>query len=289
MSMKWPERTIKEPDRELPKPTPDQLMSASEIFHDNSALRSSNTQLYSWIAHVNSAPDIRGVISRAFTHFPGCPVTPLPRNFAPSPRSFEEILENRRSARDFNGEPMSLETLSKLLYFGDGISTWWNTPDGLDWPLRTAPSGGGLFPIETYCMVLNVEGLAPGLYFYHHLKHNLECVVEKDLTGALSEAIPGQAESVRSASVCVILSAVMQRIKFKYGERAYRFLMLEAGHIAQNLLLTAEAEGVGGVAVGGYLDDTMNALLRLDGVEEAVVYLALFGYKQKLPEVTTSR
>ena len=243
-------------------------------------LRPSNTQLYSWIAHVNSSPDVRGVISRPFTHYRGYPAIPLTRDFAPTSRSFEDIVEQRRSARDFSSEPISIESLSKILYLGDGISQWWHTPDGFDWPLRTAPSGGGLYPIETYCIVLRVEGLMPGLYFYHQLNHSLECVLEQDLTEILTEAIPGQAESVRQASACIVLSAVMPRIKFKYGERGYRFLMLEAGHIAQNLLLTAEAEGLGGVAVGGYLDDPLNALLRLDGVEEAVVYLALIGQKQ---------
>ena len=72
----------------------------------------------------------------------------------------------------------------------------------------------------------------------------------------------------------------MNRIKFKYGERGYRFLLLEAGHIAQNLLLAAEADGMGGVAIGGFLDDPLNDLLDLDGVEEAVVYMVLAGQKQ---------
>ena len=175
-----------------------------------------------------------------------------------------------------------MEALSKLLYFGDGISRWWHTPDDFEWPLRTAPSGGGLFPIETYCIVLNVKELSPGLYFYDTPNHCLERVLDQDLTELLAEAIPGQAESVRQAGVCVVLSAVMPRIKFKYGERGYRFLLLEAGHIAQNLLLTAEASDMGGVAVGGFMDDPLNALLRLDGVEEAVVYLALIGNKKPI-------
>jgi SagB-type dehydrogenase family enzyme len=278
MPSQWPKRMPEE--RDAPEPTPEALFSPSEIYHENSILRPSDIPLYSWIAHVNSSPEVRSVISRPFTHYRGVPAIPLTREFAHTARPFEEILEQRRSARDFTGESLPLDALSKLLYLGDGIVHTWHTPDGFDWALRTAPSGGGLYPIEMYCIALRVGGLSAGLYFYRPLDHCLERVLEADLTERLAEAVPGQADSIRQACVCVVLSAVMPRIKFKYGERGYRFLMLEAGHIAQNLLLAAEAAELGGVAIGGFLDDPMNALLNFDGVEEAVVYLALIGQKQ---------
>lgn len=281
MPHSWPKRTDRDAPLESPEPTPEQSFSPSEIYHENSILRPSNTPLYAWIAHVNSSPDVRRVISQPFTHYRGVPVIPLPRDFAPTARTFEDILENRRSERDFSGEPMSLNAFSKLLYLGDGIVHLWNTPDGFEWALRTAPSGGGLYPIEIYCVVFRVEGLQPGLYFYRPRDHSLEQLIAEDLTETLAEAIPGQASSVRQACACFVLNAVMPRIKFKYGERGYRFLMLEAGHIAQNLLLAAEAGGMGGVAVGGFLDDPVNGLLKNDGVEEAAVYLTLIGQKAR--------
>lgn len=279
MAREWPKRSANDAQLDAPEPTPDQSFSPSEVYHENSILRPSNTPLYAWIAHVNSSPDVRKVISQPFTHYRGTPVVPLPRDFAPTSRTFEEVLERRRSERDFTGESMTLNALSKLLTLGDGIVHHWDTPDGFDWALRTAPSGGGLYPIEMYCIVFRVEGLEPGLYFYRAKDHSLEQLLAADLTETLSEAIPGQATSVQQSCVCVVLNAVMPRIKFKYGERGYRFLLLEAGHIAQNLLLAGEAEGMGGVAIGGFMDDPLNALLNNDGVEEAVVYLTLFGQK----------
>src|SRR5262245_47974889 len=119
MPAQWPERKDPQQDSEQPEPTPDQLFSPSEVYHENSTLRPSSTQLYAWIAHVNSSPDVRSVISRPFTHYRGCPVIPLPREFTLTTRPFEEILEQRRSYRDFTGESMELEALSKLLYLGD--------------------------------------------------------------------------------------------------------------------------------------------------------------------------
>jgi SagB-type dehydrogenase family enzyme len=172
---------------------------------------------------------------------------------------------------------MPLQTLAKILYLGDGVVDCSQAEDGITWSLRTAPSGGGLYPINLYCAVMQVDGLAPGLYFYNPAQHSLEQLLKQDLTQALVAIAPAAEASIRQASICIILSSVMSRIKFKYGERAYRFVLLEAGHIAQNLLLAAQAEAVNAFAVGGFLDDPLNDLLQLDGVEEAALYFVLMG------------
>ena len=123
-----------------------------------------------------------------------------------------------------------------------------------------------------------MEGLAAGAYFYHTQKHRLERLAAEDFRPRLCEGTNLKAE-VQSASFCIALSAVLPRSSFKYGQRAYRFVLLEAGHIAQNLLLTAEGLGLGALPVGGFFDDNVNALLRLDGCQEFVVYLVLVGTK----------
>ncbi len=281
MSVRWPTKTDANAALEAMETPTEQLFLPSEVFHENSILRPSDTELYARIGYVNTSADIRATISRPFTHYRGTTAIPLPREFAPSARSFEEILEQRRSERDFSGASMSLETLSKILYFGNGIVSRWQSPDGSEWGLRPAPSAGGLYPIELYCLVLRVEGLTPGVYFYRAQDHTLEWVLEQDPTEILMEAVPAQGECIRQAAVCVALNAVMPRIKFKYGERGYRFLLLEAGHISQNLLLAAEAEAMGGLAIGGFLDEPLNTFLEFNGVDEAVVYLTLLGGKEK--------
>jgi SagB-type dehydrogenase family enzyme len=200
----------------------------------------------------------------------------LTHDFAQSGKAFETILRERCSTRDFSGEPGSLESLSKILYLGDGIVRTVEASDGTEWLLRTAPSGGGLFPVDLYCFVLNVDGIAPGLYFYNVLDHCLEQVIVRDFTPLLRDATALE-DSVSNACACIAMVGVMQRAKFKYGERAYRFVLLEAGHIAQNMLLAAHDEGLGAVPVGGFLDDSLNEGIGLDGCDEVVVYLVLLG------------
>lgn len=256
--------------------TVDQLLSASEIYHENSKLHISDKAIYTTIGTVNTSPEIRRVITRPFSNYRGYPSVPLPRDFPPSDSTLEKLLHERRSVRQFSGAPLSLEVLAKTLYLGDGIVA--NVPmgDGTEWHLRTAPSGGGLFPIDLYCFALRVDGLTPGLYFYNVLEHSLECLAEADFTETLQEATSLK-DSVGTAGACIVMAGFMHRAKFKYGERAYRFALLEAGHIAQNLLLAAGAAGMGSVAVGGFLDDQINAALRLDGCEEIALYLVLIG------------
>lgn len=279
MPARWITQAEANSKRDAMEAPNEQLFLPSEVFHENSILHPSDIELYSRINYVNTSAEVRATISRPFVHYQGAPTIALPREFAPSGRSFEEILRARRSVRDFSGEAMTLETLAKILLLGDGIVHQWQTADGSVWGLRPAPSPGGLFPIEMYCLVLRVEGLTPGVYFYHAKDHALEHVGEVDPVDVLMEAVPAQAESFRQAGVCIALNAVMPRVKFKYGERGYRFLLLEAGHIAQNLLLLAEAENLGGVAIGGFLDEPLNNFLELNGVDEAVIYLTLLGNK----------
>ena len=130
--------------------------------------------------------------------------------------------------------------------------------------------------MELYVVSLNVDGLPGGVYHYDVRAHRLDEIAPGDHRPTLDEAIFIE-EAVAQASIACLLTAVFGRSKIKYGERAYRFALLEAGHIMQNLLLTAGALGLGACPVGGFVDDILNDLLVVDGVEEAVVYSALVG------------
>ena len=195
-------------------------------------------------------------------------------------RSLESILANRRSEHHFSGTPARLEELARILLLGDGIVSRMTSDDGAEFLLRTAPSGGGLYPIETFCLAFQVEGLAPGAYFYNTQKHRLEQFAAADFRPNLC-AGTNLKEEIKAASFCIALSAVLPRSSFKYGQRAYRFVLLEAGHIAQNTLLAAEGLGLGGLPIGGFFDNDINAVLNLDGCQEFVVYLLLIGNKAR--------
>ena len=194
----------------------------------------------------------------------------------PDPRShkyqelvLEEAIEARRSVRDYSSAPLSLEGLSRLLYAAQGITE-------ARWGFRAAPSAGALYPIELYAAVHNVTGLERGLYHYAVLEHGLESLRYGDFRAAAVQAGLGQ-DFLGQANVCFILSAIFQRTRWRYRERTYRYVLLEAGHVGQNLYLAATSMGLGACAVGAFFDDQFDDLLGLDGEEEAVLYVISVG------------
>ena len=183
--------------------------------------------------------------------------------------STAEAIETRRSQRTYASGPLPLEDLSRLLHAASGMTD-------LASGFRAAPSAGALYPIETYAVVHDVAGLEAGLYHYAPTGHELERLRSGDLRLAMVVAGIGQ-EMLARAQVCLALSAVFQRTRWRYHERAYRYILLEAGHIAQNIYLAATALGLGACAVGAFLDDDLNRMLRIDGKDEAALCILTVG------------
>jgi SagB-type dehydrogenase family enzyme len=186
--------------------------------------------------------------------------------------SVEEALTTRRSVRDYSGRPLSLEALSRLLHAAQGI-----TEPRVGF--RAAPSAGALYPIELYPVVHNVSELASGVYHYAVQEHALDTLQQGDFRGSVTQAGLYQ-QFLGQANVCFILSAVFQRARWKYRERAYRYVLMEAGHVGQNLYLAATSMGLGACAVGAFLDKQFNDLLGLDGVAEGVLYVVSVGARR---------
>lgn len=182
--------------------------------------------------------------------------------------SIEETLQKRRSVRNYKPDPLSLETVSQLLWAAQGI-----TRDGY---YRTAPSAGALYPLETYLVARHVDGLLPGVYRYVAGKHTLEKVVDGDVMRALAAAAYGQ-QWFAEAPACVVLSAVYRKTTSRYGNRGIRYADMEAGHAAQNFALQAEAFGLGSVAVGAFDDSQVRKLLALPD-DETPLYILPAGH-----------
>ena len=195
----------------------------------------------------------------------------LPDLSPDSGSSLWKTLGQRRSRRDYARESISLETLARLVWATQGVTA--RTSGFL---LRTAPSAGGLYPIETYLVVHRVEGLEPGLYHLDVQGQALELLAAGNLEREILSAALNQ-EMCASAPVVFIWTAVKARAKWKYGERAYRYIYLDAGHICENLYLAAEDLGLGCCGIGAFVDDEVNHLLRVDGETEIAVYLAVAG------------
>jgi SagB-type dehydrogenase family enzyme len=194
-------------------------------------------------------------------------VLPNPRGYPGL--SLEEAIESRRSVRSYSSASLSPEGLSRLLHAAQGVT-------GQQRGFRAAPSAGALYPFELYAVAHNVTGLEPGIYHYAVREYELELLRQEDLRAAVMRAGLRQ-DFLGQANVCFVLSAIFQRTRWKYRERTYRYVLLEAGHIGQNLYLAATAMGLGACAVGAFDDDEFNDLLGLDGKEEAVLYVISVG------------
>lgn len=199
--------------------------------------------------------------------YPDAEKIKLPQNFKYQGISVKEAIEKRRSTRNFTQHPISLKELSELLHYSTG------TTQG---NLRAAPSAGALYPIEIYPIIHRVEGIKQGIYHYSIEDHSLELLKEGDCRERISQYCLGQ-EFVGKCNVVFVLTAVFARTKWKYGDRAYRYVLLEAGHIGENIYLSAVSMGLGACAVGAFFDDSINKELNIDGIKEAVIHLTVAG------------
>jgi SagB-type dehydrogenase family enzyme len=162
------------------------------------------------------------------------------------------LAEEEVDPRD-SDQPLTLQEVSQLLWAAQGITD----PRGF----RTAPSAGGLYPLEIYLVVGEVEILDRGVYRYRPQGHILVKVLDGDRRTGLAETALGQAW-VREAAIDIVIVAVYERTAVKYGDRGIRYVHMEAGHAAQNLCLQATAIGLGTVTIGAFHDEQVKEVLR---------------------------
>ncbi len=172
--------------------------------------------------------------------------------------SVEEALAHRHSVREFAPGALTLAEVSRLVWAMQGK----NSPEG-----RTAPSAGATYPLEVYLVAGSVEGLAAGVYHYVPGMHRLDAVAEGDMRASLASAAVSQTW-VGDAAMVVVIAADYGRTTARYGKRGERYVHMEAGHAAQNLLLEAAALGLGAAPVGAFNDSNVAHLLHLpDDIE----------------------
>jgi len=200
---------------------------------------------------------------------------PRPETLSIPPLDLRAAIERRRSVRSYIREPIALEELSFLLWCTQGVQQVHRDQA----TFRTVPSAGARHAFETYLLVNDVEGFGPGLYRYLALSHRLQQVNPDPLVShRVTSACFDQQFILRSGAV-FIWTAVPYRMTWRYGERGYRDLHLDAGHVCQNLYLAAEAIGCGVCAVAAFEDDMINNILGLNGADQFVIYLATVGKK----------
>ncbi len=189
----------------------------------------------------------------------------LPEPRLKGERSLEEALVQRRSVRSFTEEELTLEEISQLLWAAQGLTAAWGG--------RTAPSAGALYPLEVYVATPN------GLYHYVPQGHKVIIESQDDVRIKLWEVALKQ-DAIRNAPAVFVIAAVYERTAQKYGDRAERYVKLEAGHACQNILLQAVALHLGAVPIGAFYDDQVQAALSLPSDHEPL-YIIPVGHSQK--------
>ncbi len=178
------------------------------------------------------------------------------------------LVEKRESVRGKHAIGVSLDDFSTILKYSCGLQ---DTPRfGVQ--LRAQPSGGARFPLETYVVSLKEKnGLVPGVYHYDVVRHAMDTLLLKAFEPKdISELFTYP--WARDCSAAVIITAVFERGSMKYGERAYRYALIEAGHIGQGIYLSGAAREVGATGMGGTRDELLHQLLEIDGTQESLVY-----------------
>ena len=203
--------------------------------------------------------------------YPYCKKIKLDKPNISTKKFLNEILMKRKSIRDFSGKPINIQELSYLLWASTGIQ---RREFGYDF--RTAPSAGALYPIETYLIINNVENIPQGVYHYLIKDHALEELKLGDLSIDIAKAALDQ-NMCATAGVVFIWTAIFNRSKCKYGQRAYRYIYLDAGHIAQNLVLASTSLNLGSCPIAAFYDSEVNNIVGVDGVEESVIYMSVVG------------
>ena len=175
------------------------------------------------------------------------------------PRNLFELIQNRESCRVYREQALSLRELSFLLWSTQGIRRFAGRSRQVTF--RNVPSAGSRHPFETYLFIRSVEGIEPGIYHYLPQGHELEVWENQaDYQEELSEALNGQ-EFAANAPVVFVWSAVPYRTEWRYGLQSHKYILLDAGHVCENLYLACEAIGCGTCAIGSYNQEFLDELL----------------------------
>ena len=254
-------------------------LSLSELYHENTKLQPLTIQQMMPPADYSTA-DLQAM-SRAYKQYPTAQRVKLPaiEGISQNGRAFDEVISSRRSLRDFADLDLDLDEFSKILQQSYGITGEIHDKGGFRQDLRSAPSAGALYPAEIYIAVRKVSGVEPGIYHYNVPQHEIELMIPGDPTEQIHKVCCEQ-EYVRQASIVVLISAVLERTKLKYGERGYRYALLDIGHLGQNIYLSCTSLELAIMTTCGFFDDEANKLLRIDGVDETAMYVAFIGKRR---------
>lgn len=230
--------------------------------------------------NISPSPQNSGVVPQPPLELPlpeGVALLPLPApaDLVVPAMDLRAAIEARRTIRAYEDTALSLAETAYLLWVSQGVKRVSKRPS----TARTVPSAGARHAFETYLLANRVENLTPGLYRYAAIEHGLlPLEAAADIAERIAHACLDQSQ-VTSSAATFIWVAVVERMFWRYVERGYRYLHLDAGHVCQNLALGAEQVGCGICPIAAFDDELLNKTLGLDGEGMFVVYLATVGKK----------
>ncbi len=229
----------------------------------------------SYIADNLPAPGTLDSGIKAFKEYPNSPGVNLPPINIPNAFIYDLLLA-RQSSRDFSNQPIELNQLSNILFAGYGNRNSF-TEENKGLSEKPVPSAGALYPLELYVLAMKVNGLKPGIYHYFSRASKLEFIDGNAIDPQLLDRVFLEQSWIMNASAIIIATAVMERSLSKYRDRGYRYILLEAGHVFQNMNLIAAAHKIAAVNIGAFLDEEIGSYLKINDEEEKAIYAMVLG------------
>lgn len=200
----------------------------------------------------------------------------LDQVFLPKPSKklfdMEKVLRQRVSCREFSEKAVKPSKFGDMLYYSAGLKNF--KKKGVQ-PRRFYPSAGARYPLEVYPFIFNVEKIKSAVYHYHLKTHSLELILNKPFFTHTMRQF--SQPWLRKSAALLVISAIFDRTENKYKDRGYRHILTEYGHLAQNFYLMSTALNLGCCSIGGFIDDGLNEILDIDGIEESVVGVIAVG------------
>lgn len=239
----------------------------------------------SWTFHHNTSrwtynPAVADDVTREppqSKEYAECPAVKLEPPALPD-APIAQCLHSRFSCRDFVDAPLEQRTLSTVLAYTYGMLGIREVEAGLEYRRRPTPSAGGLYPLESYVLARSVEDLASGVYHYASATHCLEQLAARALSGRFLADLFLNQYFIENAAVVIVLTAIPERTMKKYGDRGYRYILMEAGHAAHNTNLCCQALGLGSLNMGGFYDDQVANVLGIEVELEIPLYGVAVGH-----------
>jgi len=277
-------KILSQPESPLPLPS----SSLAEIFHENTKIRKFDIEFFeSRDDHVKQLLmnqylrflSWRTQLSNTQRNTGNLTVYTLPRKKELKKETLNllKIIKKRRSIREFSGENITLPQLSVLL---QAYAAMPKKNDKLGLKLRNTPSAGALYPIEIYMTIMRDinSKLSAGIYSYNPLNHSLIQLASSSGSEKINEFLAPQAETnFQKSAVIFYIVGSLKRCSWKYGNRAYSYMLIEAGHLAQNILLLGTTMNLSACPVVGFICDEVSNYLGISEPEEMVLYILVVG------------